>query len=387
MKFFYLVWRNLTRRKLRTTLTLLSILVAFVMFGVLSAMKVALTGIDTIADNNRLIVRHRVSFLQLLPHAYMARIARIPGVDVVAHQTWFGGIFGEQKVQFATIAVDPATFLAMNPEYQVSPDEMQAWMTTRTGAIVGRELARKFGWEVGQRVPLISTIWPNKSGDAWEFDIVGIYDPKKKGVDMTSFFFRYDYFDEARAYGEGQVGWYQVRLDDPKSAAKISTAIDSEFANSAAETKSESEAAMFQGFVSQIGDIGKIVTAILGAVFFTILLVAANTMAQSVRERTQELGVLKAMGFSSELVLGVVLGEAITICLLGGGLGLMFGWMFVTGMGETPMMRQYFPLFALPARDIAIGAALALVLGVVTGALPGWQAMRLRVADALRREG
>ncbi len=386
MKFFHLVYRNLGRRKLRTALTFLSILVAFLMFGVLSAMRVALTGVDSIADNNRLIVRHRVSFLQLLPHAYMARIARIPGVETVAHQTWFGGIFGEQKVQFATIAVDPATFLAMNPEYTIAADQMEAWARTRTGAVIGRELALKFDWKIGQRVPLISTIWPNKSGGAWEFDVVGIYEATKKGVDQTSFFFRFDYFDEARLYGEGQVGWYQVRLADPKAAAEVAAAIDNEFANSAAETKSESEAAMFQGFIAQIGDIGKIVTAILGAVFFTILLVAANTMAQSVRERTQELGVLKAMGFTNELVLGVVLGEAITIGLLGGLAGLAVGWLFVTGVSETPMMRQYFPLFTLRSGDLILGVVLALVLGIISGLLPSLQAMRLRVADALRRD-
>ena len=387
MKFLYLVYRNLGRRKLRTALTFLSILVAFLMFGVLSAMKAALTDVDAIADNNRLIVRHRVSFLQMLPEAYMARIARIPGVETVAHQSWFGGVFGEQKVQFATIAVEPATFQAMNPEYRIPPGQMEVWSRTRTGAVVGREIALKFDWKIGQRVPLISTIWPNKSGGAWEFDIVGIYEAAKKGVDQTSFFFRYDYFDEARQYGEGEVGWYQVRLADPKDAAQVASAIDTEFANSSAETKSESESAMFQGFIAQIGDIGQIVTAILGAVFFTILLVAANTMAQSVRERTQELGVLKAMGFTNELVLGVVLGEAITICLFGGLLGLAFGWVFVTGMAETPMMRQYFPLFALLPRDITVGVVLALVLGVVSGLLPSLQAMRLRVADALRREG
>lgn len=386
MKFFFLVSRNLGRRKLRTALTFLSILVAFLMFGVLSAMKVALTGVDSIADNNRLIVRHRVSFLQLLPQAYQARIARIPGVETVTHQTWFGGIFGEQKVQFATIAADPEAFLAMNPEYTIAAEQMEAWKRTRTGAVVGRELALKFDWKIGQRVPLISTIWPNKTGGAWEFDVVGIYEAAKKGVDQTSFFFRFDYFDEARLYGEGQVGWYQVRLADPKAAAEVAAAIDNEFANSAAETKSESEAAMFQGFIAQIGDIGTIVTAILGAVFFTILLVAANTMAQSVRERTQELGVLKAMGFSNELVLGVVLGEAVTIGLLGGLCGLAVGWLFVAGVSETPMMRQYFPLFALPAKDVLIGVALALALGIISGLVPSLQAMRLRVADALRRE-
>jgi putative ABC transport system permease protein len=234
---------------------------------------------------------------------------------------------------------------------------------------------------------LNSPIWPNKNGSAWQFDIVGIYDGTKKTADTSGFFFRYDYFDEARARGGGQVGWYQVRVDDPRRATEVAAAIDAEFVNSPAETKAESEGAMFQGFAQQIGNIGLIVTAILGAVFFTILLVAGNTMAQSVRERTQELGVLKAIGFSNELVLGVVLGESLTITMLGGLLGLLAGWMIVTGLGEANFIRQFFPVFFIPARDAIMGAGLTVVLGFVAGILPAIQAMRLRLADALRREG
>jgi len=387
MKFFYLVWSNLKRKKLRASLTLLSILVAFVLFSLLSALKLALGGGVTIADANRLVVRHRVSFIQPLPHSYQARIARIPGVSAVSHQSWFGGIYQDPKNQFGTFPVDPELFLAMNPEISLPASEKEAWLKTRTGAVVGRTLADRFKWKVGDRVPLKSPIWPSKSGGAWEFDIVGIYDAGKKTADTSGFFFRYDYFDEARSYGTGLVGWYQVRIDDPKQATEVAGAIDAEFANSPAETKAETEGAMFKGFAQQIGDIATIVTAILGAVFFTILLVTGNTMAQSVRERTQELGLLKAVGFSNELVLGVVLGESLAITLLGGILGLLLGWLMVTGLGQAGFIRQFFPIFFVPTRDLIIGGVLTIALGFVAGILPAIQAMHLRLADALRREG
>ena len=387
MKFFYLVWSNLKRKKLRASLTLLSILVAFVLFSLLSALKLALGGGVTIADANRLVVRHRVSFIQPLPHSYQARIARIPGVSAVSHQSWFGGIYQDPKNQFGTFPVDPELFLAMNPEISLPASEKEAWLKTRTGAVVGRTLADRFKWKVGDRVPLKSPIWPSKSGGAWEFDIVGIYDAGKKTADTSGFFFRYDYFDEARSYGTGLVGWYQVRIDDPKQATEVAGAIDAEFANSPAETKAETEGAMFKGFAQQIGDIATIVTAILGAVFFTILLVTGNTMAQSVRERTQELGLLKAVGFSNELVLGVVLGESLAITLLGGILGLLLGWLMVTGLGHAGFIRQFFPIFFVPTRDLIIGGVLTIALGFVAGILPAIQAMHLRLADALRREG
>jgi putative ABC transport system permease protein len=387
MKFLYLVWSNLKRRKLRTALTLLSILVAFVLFGLLSALKLALGGGVNLADANRLMVSHRVSFIQPLPHSYYARIARIPGVASVSHQSWFGGIYQDPRNQFGSFPVEPEAFLDMNPEVVLAEDQKAAWLKARIGAVIGRGLAERFQWNIGDRVPLTSPIWQNKSGGAWEFEIVGIYDGAKKSTDTSGFFFRYDYFDEARAYGEGQVGWYQVRVDDPKQAAEVATAIDAEFVNSPAETKTSTEAALFQGFAQQIGDIATIVTAILGAVFFTILLVAGNTMAQSVRERTQELGVLKALGFPNGLVLGVVLGESLLVSLLGGLLGLALGWVMVAGMAEASFIRQFFPIFFIPPRDLMVGAALALALGVAAGILPALQAMRLRVAEALRREG
>ena len=387
MKFLSLVWSNLKRRKLRTSLTLLSVLVAFILFALLSALKLALAGGVNMADANRLITRHRVSFIQLLPHSYEKRITAVPGVTLVSMQLWFGGVYQDPKNQLGTFPVEPEAFLAMNPELTLPEDQKQAWLKTRTGAIVGRSIADRFKWKIGDRVPLTSPIWAHKSGGAWEFEIVGIYDATKKAADTSSFLFRYDYFDEARAHSQGTVGWYQVRVDDPKNAPRISEAIDAEFANSSAETKTETESAMFQGFAQQIGDIGTIVSLIVAAVFFTILLVAGNTMAQSVRERTQELGVLKALGFTNELVLGVVLGESLVITVLGGCTGLLLGWLMVSGLGQASFMKTYFPLFYIPPRDLVLGVLFALALGLIAGILPAIQAMRLRLAEALRREG
>jgi putative ABC transport system permease protein len=387
MKFIFLIWSNLKRRKLRTSITLMSVLVAFVLFGLLCALKVALTVGVNMADANRLIVRHRVSFMQLLPHAYQQRIVQISGVTLVSKQLWFGGVFQDPKNQFGTFAVEPEAFLAMNPELTLPDDQKQAWLKTRTGAVVGRKLANRFHWKVGNHIPLTSPIWDNKTGGAWQFDIVGIYDGTKKTADTGSLLFRFDYFDEARARGQGSVGWYQVRVDAATNAPEIARMIDEEFANSSAETKTETEGAMLQGFAKQIGDIGTIVSLIVAAVFFSILLVAGNTMGQAVRERTQELGVLKALGFSNELVLGVVLGESLVIALLGGVTGLLLGWSMVLALSKVSFMQTYFPLFLIPPRDLLLGVGFALALGVIAGILPALQAMRLRLADALRREG
>jgi putative ABC transport system permease protein len=277
---------------------------------------------------------------------------------------------------------DPNAFLAMYPEYQLPEEQKQAWLKTRTGAVVGRTLATRFRWKIGDRIPLTSPIWPNKSGSAWEFEIVGIFDGAKKNTDTSNFFFRYDYFDEGRSYGEGLVGWYVVRVSDPDHATDVARAIDVEFANSPHETKAEPEGAFAQGFVQQMGDIGTILVLILSAVFFTILLVAGNTMAQSVRERSGELGMLKAVGFTNELVLALVLAESMVIAAAGGLAGLGLALLFTARGSPVPSML---PVFYLPKTAVAIGVAMIIGLGLLAGILPALQAMRLQVAVALRR--
>ena len=383
MKYLHLIGSNLRRKKVRTLLTLLSILVAFLLFGFLSAIKQALAGGVTLAGQNRLWVRHKVSIIQSLPEFYKARIERIPGVASATHQTWFGGLYQDPKNFFPQMPVVPEEFLDMYPEFLVSPEEKQAWLKTRTGAIVGRKTADRFHWKVGDKVPILSSIYAKTDGSRlWDFEIVGIYDGKEKNTDTTQLFFRYDYFDEARLWGKGQVGWYIVRVKDPAEAAEVAKRVDAEFENSAAETKAEPEGAFLQGWAKQIGDITLITATILSAVFFTILLVAGNTMAQSVRERTGELGVLKAMGFTNTQVLGLVLGESCVLAVLGGGLGLGLACLIISRGDPTGGML---PLFFFPTLDVLVGAALCMALGLVAGIFPALQAMRLRVAEALRR--
>lgn len=383
MKFFPLIWSNLKRKKLRTVLTVLSILVAFVLFAYLAALRSAFSaGID-VAGLDRLVVRHKVSIIQPLPEAYENRMERIEGVDDATFATWFGGIYQKPTNFFAQMAVKPDEFLEMFPEYILSDEEKQAWFATRSGAIVGRQLADRFGWELGDRIPIQSTIWDRKDGtQTWEFDLVGIYEGAEQGTDDSQFFFHHDYFHEARLWGQGQVGWYWVRIADPERATEIAQAIDGEFANSPAETKAEPEGAFVQGFAEQIGNVGMIVTAILTAVFFTILLVAGNTMAQAVRERIEELGLLKAVGFTDRRVRRLVLVESCVIAILGGGLGLALGWWLVSRGDPT---GGAFPIFYFPIRDLLIGIGLAFALGVVAGILPALQAQRLQVSEALRR--
>ncbi len=383
MKFLHLIWSNLKRKKLRTILTLLSIVVAFILFGYLSAIKQALAGGVALAGQNRLWVVHKISIIQSLPQSYKARIERIPGVALATHESWFGGVYQDPKNMFPQIPVMPEEFLEMVPELILPPEQKQAWLDTRTGAIVGRKTAERFHFKVGDRIPLQTSIWTKTDGSRlWEFDIVGIFDGRDKNTDITPLYFRYDYFDEARQWNKGQVGWYLVRVKDPNHAPEVAKLIDQEFENSDAETKTQPEAAFVQAWVKQIGDITLITATILSAVFFTILLVTGNTMSQSVRERTGELGVLKALGYTNVQALALVLAESCLLAILGGGVGLGIALALIARGDPTGGML---PLFYFPTLDVLTGVGFSLALGVAAGIFPALQAKRLRVADALRR--
>jgi putative ABC transport system permease protein len=383
MKYLYLLWSNLRRKKMRSVLTVLSILVAFMLFAYLGAIRQGFSqGID-VAGLDRLIVRHKVSLIQPLPVAYESRIEQVEGVVDAIHQSWFGGVYQKPTNFFPQMPVEPEEYLAMYPEMVLSDDERKAWLATRSGAIAGRGIADRFGWKVGDRIPINATIWTRKGGEqAWEFDLVGIYEGAEQSTDTTLFLFRYDFFDESRQFGQGQVGWYTVRIADPARSAEIAAAVDEVFANSQYETKTEAEGAFVQGFADQIGDVSTIIMAIVAAVFFTILLVAGNTMAYAVRERTNELAVLKALGFTDRGVLGLVLGECALLTAIGGGLGLLFGWLLV-GMGDPT--NGSLPVFFVPNRVLAAGIVLIAVMAFLAGILPALQAQRLQIADALRR--
>jgi putative ABC transport system permease protein len=382
MKFLPLVWKSLWRRKVRTTFTLLSIFIAFLLFGILMTIRAAFSiGID-LAGMDRLIIIHKISLIMPLPESYEGRLETVPGVETVTNNSWFGGIYQDPKNFFAQIAVEPEKFLAIYKEFRLPEDQKKAWLEDRKGAIVGRALADRFGWKVGDHIPLQATIWQPKGGGlTWDFNLVGIYDGDP-GVDTTSFYFHYDYLDENRAQGEGMVGWYVVKVKDPKQSQALARTFDQIFENSNAETKTTTEKGFVEGFAKQIGDIGSIMMAILAAVMFTILLVVGNTMAQAVRERTSELAVLKTLGFSDVTVLSLVLAESLFVALVGGGLGLGLAWLFVQGGDPT---NGLLPAFYLPKGDLVVGVGLMIAVGVAAGILPAAGAMRLKITDALRK--
>jgi putative ABC transport system permease protein len=381
MKFFPLLWSSLWRKKIRTIFTLLSIFVAFLLFGLLMTIRTAFSfGVD-IAGLDRLVLIHKVSLIMPLPLSYLERLRATEGVTLATHNTWFGGVYQDPSNFFAQIAVDPPSFMSLYPEFKLPADQFKAWLGDRQAAVVGVDLAKRFNWKIGDRVPILGTIWQPKKGQVWEFNIVGLYDGDP-GVDKTQFLFRYDYLDENRIRGEGLVGWYIVKIADASQAQQMGAKFDAMFANSSAETKTTTEKGFVEGFAKQVGDIGAIMIAILVAVLFTMMLVAANTMAQSVRERTSEVGVLKTLGFSNASILMLVLGEAVLIAVIGGGLGLLAGWLFVQQGDPTGGML---PVFMLPGRDVALGAGLIVVLGIAAGLLPALNAMQLKITDALRR--
>jgi putative ABC transport system permease protein len=385
MRFFPLIWSYLWRRKWRTIFTLLAALFTFALFGVLVATNVAFgMGVD-ISGADRLVVIHKISLIMPLPISYKERIAAVPGVEAVTHMNWFGGVYQDPKNFFPQMAVDTPTFFDLYPEYVVPPDQKKAWEADRTGAIVGRDLAKRFGWKIGDQIPIQGTIFSHKDGSRlWTFKLDGIYEPGKKGVDATQFYFHYDYLKEASRNGGDLVGWYTIRIADPKRAAEISKQIDGMFANSPYETKTSTEKAFAQGFANQIGNIGAIVRYVVSAVLFGMLLVIGNTMAQSVRERTNELAVLKTLGYGNGLVLFLVIAESCLLALFGAGLGLLLSWGVLTPLVGT-MLKQFLPVFFIPGWGILLGIGIALLLGFLTGLLPGIQAMRLRIVDALRK--
>jgi putative ABC transport system permease protein len=385
MKFFPLVWRNLLRRKMRTIFTLLSVFVAFVLFGILMTVRVAFDAGVPIAGAERLVMIDKVSLINPIPLSYKQRISSTEGVADVTHCNWFGGIYQDPKNFFANMAVEAESFLRVYPEFRLTDEERKNFLSDRTGAIVGVDTAKKFGWKVGDRVPLQGVIYRRPDGAPWEFTIDGIYTASEKNVDKTQFFFHYEYMNETirdQAYGHDQVGWYVIKVTDPSQSETLAQKFDAMFANSPNETKTSTEKAFVSGFANMIGDIGNIMVAIAGAVLFTILLVSANTMAQAIRERTNELAILKTVGFSDVRILVLVLVESCLIAVIGGAFGLAVAWLIVQNGDPTGGML---PVFYLPPRDLIVGAIIMVTLGFATGLLPAFQASRLRIVDALRR--
>ena len=378
MKYFGLIWRNVWRKKIRTTLTILSVFVAFLLFAFLSAVGKAFTAGEDLADAERLIVLEKVSIINSLPESYKNRIAAIPGVEAVAHANWFGGYYQEPRTQgFAQFPVIPYEYFALYPEFEMPEEQLTAWANNRQGAVVGSQMAEALGWKVGDRIPITATIFPKTDGSmTWEFDIEGIFSTDDPRFPVNFMLFQYDYFDEARAHSQGSVGWYILRVEDGADPVVVANAIDTQFQNSPFETDTATEAAFNAAFAAQLGNIALIVSLILGAVFFTLLLVSGNTMSQSVRERIAELVVLKTVGFEDRTVLGIVLSESILIMLLGGLLGLGTGWLVLQYGGILPGV-------VLPTSSILSAVGFMIGAGLLAGLFPALKAMRLSIIDAL----
>ncbi|NCT81820.1 MAG: FtsX-like permease family protein [Comamonadaceae bacterium] len=385
MKYLHLIWAALFRRKGRTFLTLVSIITAFLLFGLLDAVRVGFDQAGKSANGaQRLQTGSKLSFIQLLPMSLQGRIAQIDGVKDVAFANWFGGAYQKPENQVFSFAVSP-NYLDVYPEMEVSAEARRAFAETKNGALVGEGLARKFGWKVGDQVPMQSTIFPDRNGSQnWPFKIVGLIhvaDRKSGAWYDQMFLLNWKYFDDTTPWNQGQVGWYVTRVRDVNQADRVLKAIDAISANSDHETRTQTEAAAMSSWMKQVADINLIVTSIMGAVFFTLLLLAGNTMMQAVRERTGEIAVLKTLGFSGGSVLAMVLAESVLLLLIGGALGLMLASVIgpVVSKGSGGALN-------LPAAGLAswtIGVGLALLFGLAVGALPALRAMRVNITDAL----
>ena len=387
MKYLHLIWASLFRRKLRTILTLVSIVAAFLLFGLLDAVRTSFDQAGQSANGaQRLQTGSRLSFIQTLPQALQARMEQVPGVKMVTYANWFGGAYQDPHNQVFSFAVAP-NYLDLYPEMSVSAAERKAFADTRTGVLVGEGLMERFHWKVGDRIPMQSTIFPDRSGSKnWVFDIAGVIhstDKKAAGFFDQMMLLHWTYFDETTPYNRGTVGWYVTRVTDANEADRVAKAIDALSANSDHETRTQTEQAATASWMKQLADIGLIVSSIMGAVFFTLMLLSGNTMMQAVRERTSELAVLKTIGFSDASVLAMVLAESMLLLVLGGVVGMALANLlipFITrGSGGMLMLAQ------VGAGSWALGVGLMLAIGALVGALPAWSAMRLNIVEALAR--
>jgi putative ABC transport system permease protein len=385
MSYLGLIWASLFRRKLRVILTIISIAAAFLLYGLLDTVRDAFSTGNSADGAGRLISASSMSVQQPLPIALKARIEAIPGISGVAAANWFGGIYQDTSNQVVAAAVTPE-YIDLYSEIALDPQQRAVHEKTRDGAIVGVDLAREHGWKVGDRVPLQSTLFAPKTGDrAWTFVITGIFhskDPRQGGLN-NMFLFHWDYFDEMNAVGPGTAHWYVVRVADPDKADSVARAIDESTSNSDHETKTQTEQAFQAAFVKQMVNIGLIVTSIMGAVFFTLLLLTGNAMMQAIRQRTSELAVMKTIGFTNGSLMAMVVAEAVLLLLIGGSIGMALVTVIAPKMAAAS--RGLMSQDGVGA-EAWIGALLLMVgIGVLVGLLPGLRAMRLNIIDALTR--
>ena len=380
MKYFGLIWAGLWRKKTRTVFTMISIVIAFLLFGLLQGINQGFGTAMGNLDVDRLYVTARTSMTDGMPISYLPRIRNVSGVRAVSMWAYFGGYFREARNPVPAFATDAVELFKVYKEIKIRPEYIEAMAKTRTGALVSETLAATHGWKVGDRVPIGTSIWTNKAGsNTWEFDIVGTFDASAYGAGFPSFYLNYSYFDEARQFGTGELHYYIVAVQDPTQADRISREIDAMFANSSVETRTQTESALAQASLKQLGDINFIANAIVGAVLFTLLFLTANTMMQSVRERTSELAVLKTLGYSDTKVLILVLTESLILCLFAAALGIALAALVF----ESPALQKLFGNFSMPAIVASMGAGIAILVAFVSGFPPAWRARQLNIVDAL----
>jgi len=378
MKYFHIVFVNLRRKQLRTALTIGSFTVALFLFGVLVTIKTALSSGVDVAGADRLVVRNRISLIMPLPYSYRDVIRQMPNVAEVTFATWFGGYYQDMKNFFPNYAIDTEAYRKVYPEYIIPDADWKAFVEDRQGCIISPPVAKKYGFKIGDRVPLQGTVWTG----TWEFNVRAIYDAQREEMITPEFWFQYKYLEEQRPFYKGTVGWYVAKVDDPANAVAVAKTIDDRFSNSPSETKTETEKSFAAGFANQIGNIRLLILSIGSVVFFTLLLVTGNALATAVRERTAEIAVMKTVGFTDASILGLVMAESLTLAAIGGAIGLALAKLFTLSGDPTGGMLSF---FYLPTDSLALGFALALAAGAAAGIIPAVGAMRLKIVDALRR--
>jgi putative ABC transport system permease protein len=382
---FVLIGKNLFRKKLRAILMLVSILIAFLIFGVLAAFERAFSAGEDVAAADRLVVVNKINFTQPLPIAYFNRVKSIEGVRQATHFNWFGGYYQDPKNFLIVMAVEPESYMQVyDDQIDVLADARAAFVRERTGALVGETMLKKWGWKVGDRVPIMSNIFTQKNGSrTWDFTIVGTIAPRRANVDTNFMVFQYQYFNETQNLGKDLIGWMALNTTSPSANERVAKSIDEMFANSFYETSTDTEKAFNKAFAAQLGNIALIVALVVGAAFATILMIVGNTMVMAVRERTREIGVLKTLGFSGGRILRLVLGESMLLALLGGLPGIALAALFAAAM-ETSV-GNFIPGFAVTPGIALTAVAMMLAFGVATGLIPAVNAMRLKIATALGR--
>lgn len=383
MSSFYLVLKNLTRNKLRLILNCFALLIAFLIFGVLGAIKTAFdAGIDLAADD-RLVTVNKINFTQPMPIAYVNKIRAIEGVEYVTYANWFGSYYQDPRNQAMGFAVDPESYLDVYPEILLSEEEKQKWFSTRDAMVVGEAMARRFNWKVGDRIPISSNIFSQQDGsNTWDLEIAGIYTGETPQTDTSYLMLHYEYFIETQTFGSDWIGWIALTTGDSGRNEAVAQAIDEQFANSPAETETTTEKQFNKAFIEQIGSIGLIITSVVLAAFFTILMIVGNSMALAVRERTREIAVLKTLGFSSKSVFTMVLSESLLLSLMGGLIGIGLAYLAVGGIAQA---QNILTNLAITDQVLMQAVGYMILLGLVTGFFPAYQAMKLNTIDALNR--